>query len=46
MEGFKMADRTAGLDAKHVDLVLEKLAKYHAASAYHVEKVVNNELGN
>lgn len=39
VDGYKTADRTAGLDMEHVKLVLDKLAKYHAASAYHFEKV-------
>lgn len=39
VDGYKTADRTAGLDMEHVELVLDKLAKYHAASAYHFEKV-------
>lgn len=39
IDGFKTADRALGLDMKHVNLVLEKLAKYHAASAYHFEQV-------
>ena len=37
--GFKTADRMVGLDQAHVDLVLEKLAQFHAASAVHFEKV-------
>lgn len=39
LDGFRTADRLHGLDMKHVELILEKLAKFHAASAVHVERV-------
>lgn len=32
VQGFKMTDRIQGLDEAHVRLVLEELAKFHAAS--------------
>lgn len=39
VDGFRTVDRMMGLDMKHVELVVEKLAKYHAASAHHFEQV-------
>uniref|UniRef100_A0A182SC30 CHK kinase-like domain-containing protein n=1 Tax=Anopheles maculatus TaxID=74869 RepID=A0A182SC30_9DIPT len=34
----RMADRRAGLDQHHTELVLERLAKFHAASVVYVEQ--------
>uniref|UniRef100_A0A182XXH1 CHK kinase-like domain-containing protein n=1 Tax=Anopheles stephensi TaxID=30069 RepID=A0A182XXH1_ANOST len=34
----RMADRRAGLDQHHTELVLEQLAKFHAASVVYVEQ--------
>ena len=39
VDGYKTVDRAGGLDMTHVNLAIQKLAKYHAASAYHFEKV-------
>lgn len=39
LDGFRTADRLQGLDMKHVELILEKLAQFHAASAVYVENV-------
>ncbi|XP_073842766.1 uncharacterized protein [Musca autumnalis] len=36
--GFKNANRLEGLDQKHVECVLKKLAQWHAASAVYYEK--------
>ncbi|XP_070507079.1 uncharacterized protein [Chironomus tepperi] len=38
VKGFVMADRTYGLDMKHLKLALEKLARFHAASMYCMDK--------
>jgi len=38
VKGFVMGDRTLGLDMKHMKLALEKLARFHAASIYCMEK--------
>ncbi|CAG9797850.1 unnamed protein product [Chironomus riparius] len=38
VKGFIMADRTFGLDMKHLKLALEKLARFHAASVCCMEK--------
>lgn len=36
---YKCEDRRSGLDLKHCEVILEKLAKFHAASAVLYEKV-------
>jgi hypothetical protein len=38
VKGFIMADRTFGLDMHHMKLALGKLARFHAASMYCMEK--------
>lgn len=38
-EGFRSADRMAGLDFDHIRLTLAKLAQMHAASAVFIQKV-------
>ncbi|XP_075145785.1 uncharacterized protein LOC142220493 [Haematobia irritans] len=38
-KGFKNANRLQGLDIKHTECVLKKLAQWHAASAVYVEKI-------
>lgn len=38
VNGFRCEDRRAGLDMLHMKPILEKLAKYHAASAVYYEK--------
>lgn len=43
VDGFRTADRILGLDMRHIELVVEKLAIYHAASAYHFEQVCGGE---
>ena len=41
-QGFKMADRTRGLDLKHGLLVMKQMGRYHAASAVLQEKKPEN----
>lgn len=38
VDNYRCEDRRAGLDLKHCESVLEKLAKFHAASAVYYEK--------
>lgn len=38
MAGYKAANRFEGLDFEHIKLTLNKLAKFHAASAVYIEK--------
>lgn len=40
VKGFKCEDRRVGLDMLHMKPILEKLAKYHAASAVYYENVI------
>ena len=40
-KGFKMSDRKKGLDKKHTYLILEELAKFHAASALYLARDEN-----
>lgn len=41
-QGFKMADRTRGLDFKHSLLVMKQIGRYHAASVVLQEKKPEN----
>lgn len=38
-QNFRCEDRLTGLDMIHMEAILEKLAKFHAASAVHYENV-------
>lgn len=38
--GYKMADRKTGFDMEHCKLILTKIAKLHASSAFLYEKVI------
>lgn len=41
-KGFRTGNRIIGLDMQHVEMVIEKLARFHAASAVHFAKVRYN----
>ncbi len=43
-KGFKNVNRRTGLDVSHYRLVLNIVAKYHAATAVLVEKVSSNTI--
>ena len=43
-EGFKMADKTRGLDLKHCLLVMKQIGRYHGASAVQQQKEPENFL--
>jgi hypothetical protein len=43
-QGFKMADRTLGLDLKHSLLVMKHIGRYHGASAVLQQKTPENFL--
>lgn len=43
-QGFKMADRTLGLDLRHCLLVMKQIGRYHGASAVLQQKTPENVL--